>query len=266
MLALLGSARWSRETAREVEQLSFRASVTETHPRRYDRSAIATLPAPVRSYFDFSLTQGQRIIETARIEWEGEFSMRPRRWSSFTAKQHYRVHPPGFVWDARIRMTSILPVLVRDSYIDHMGSLRAAIGGIVRVADEHGAPELAAGELLRYLGEAVWYPTALLPDAGVTWSGIDHCSATATLTDGETSVSMVAHFAPTGEITSITAMRPRDVKGVAVLTPWVAHLGDYAKRDGMNVPISGTVEWVLPSGRLPYWRGRLVDVHYDFAP
>ncbi len=222
------------------------------------------LPAPVRSYFDFALSEGQRMIEAASIQWEGEFAVKPRHWSAFTAKQHYRMHPPGFVWDARIQMTSILPVLVRDTYMDHVGSLRAAIGGVVRVADQHGAPELAAGELLRYLGEAVWYPTALLPSAGVTWSAIDHRSAAATLTDGETSVSMVAHFAPTGEITSITAMRPREVKGVAVLTPWVAYLEEYSARDGMQVPVSGTVEWVLPTGRFPYWRGTLIDVHYDF--
>jgi hypothetical protein len=28
----------------------------------------------------------------------------------------------------------------------------------------------------------------------------------------------------------------------------------------------GAIEWVLPAGPAPYWRGRVVDVHYDFAP
>jgi len=51
----------------------------------------------------------------------------------------------------------------------------------------------------------------------------------------------------------------------AVLTPWVAHLSDYSARSGMLVPSVGDVEWELPTGRLPYWRGRIVNIQYDFA-
>ena len=205
------------------------------------------------------------MVAGACIEWEGEFSMRPRRWSAFTATQHYRVHPPAFVWDARIRMSGVVPVLVRDVYADSEGSLRAAIGGIVKVADQHGTPDIARGELLRYLGEAVWFPTALLPATGVTWTAIDGGSATATLSDGATTVSIDAHFAESGEIESLSAMRPRDIGGRSALTPWVARLHGYSRRHGMMVPGSGEVEWELESGSLPYWRGRIVSAQYDFV-
>jgi len=223
------------------------------------------LPAPVARYFDFALSPGQPMVAGACIEWEGEFSMRPRRWSAFTATQHYRVHPPAFVWDARIRMSGVVPVLVRDVYADSEGSLRAAIGGIVKVADQHGTPDIARGELLRYLGEAVWFPTALLPATGVTWTAIDSGSATATLSDGATTVSIDAHFAESGEIESLSAMRPRDIGGRSALTPWVARLHGYSRRHGMMVPGSGEVEWELESGSLPYWRGRIVSAQYDFV-
>ena len=265
MLAILGGARWRRQTASDVERLSAISPSMPAHTAHYDRWMLAGLPAPVIRYFHFALTPGQRMIERARIDWIGEFSIRPRRWSAFAARQHYRVRPPGFVWDARIRMVPAVPVLVRDAYLDHEGSLRAAIGGIIDVARAHGTPGLAAGELLRYLSEAVWYPTALLPCAGVRWSPIDYCSARATLSDGATTVSIDAHFSPSGEMTSITAMRPREVKGTSVITPWVAHLADYSVRGGMQVPNGGDVEWTLPTGRLPYWRGRIVNVHYDLA-
>ena len=224
MLAGLGSARWKRQTARDVAKLSASPTRTSLKTTRYDHSMIAGLPTPVARYFRLALTQGQPMIERARIDWIGEFSIRPRRWSAFVATQHYRVYPPGFVWDARIRVAPAVPVLVRDAYVDREGSLRAAIGGVVDVANVHGTPEMAAGELLRYLGEAAWYPTALLPCSGVMWNAIDHLSATATLSDGATTVSMVVHFASTGEITNLEAMRSRDVRGTAVLTPWVAHL------------------------------------------
>ncbi|MBK5187764.1 MAG: hypothetical protein JJD97_05925 [Gemmatimonadaceae bacterium] len=264
MLAVLGGARWKRDTAREIRKLATRAPAAP-QPAHYDRAEIDSLPAPVVRYFEFALTQGQPLIEHARIEWKGQFSIRPRRWTPFSATQHYQMRPPGFVWDARIRMTPGVPVLVRDTYIDHEGSLRAAIGGVVKVADHRGTPGIAVGELLRYLGEAVWYPTALLPSAGLAWSAIDDSSATATLSDGATTVSIDAHFGASAEIRSLSAMRPRDVKGESVLTPWVAHVGGYAVRSGMRVPTFGEAAWTLPTGPLPYWRGTLVDVHYSFA-
>jgi hypothetical protein len=265
MLAILGSERWKRQTAQQIERLSSPTSSGCAEVAPYDRSIVTGLAAPVARYFDFALMQGQPAVASACIEWEGTFSMRPRRWSAFTATQHYRVEPPGFVWDARIWMTGILPVLVRDSYAGHEGSLKAAIGGVVSVADARGTADMAQGELLRYLAEAVWFPTALLPTAGVTWTAIDDDSATATLSDGATTVSLDAHFGDSGEIVSISAMRPREVRGTSVLTPWVAHVRDYTRRQGMMVPTSGDVEWQLPSGPLPYWRGRVVSAQYQFG-
>ena len=260
-----GSARWRRQTAQDIERLTAKAPTAEAPAARYDRTMLVGLPTPVVRYFEFALTPGQHMIDGARIDWEGEFSIRPRRWSAFAATQRYRVRPPGFVWDARIRVVPAVSVLVRDAYVDHEGSLRAAVGGMIDLANEHGTPDLAAGELLRYLGEAVWYPTALLPCAGVKWRSLDDHSANATLSDGTTTVSMNVDFAPSREITQLTALRPREVNGTSVLTAWVAHLADYSLRSGMQVPGSGDAEWTLSTGPLPYWRGRLVNVHYDFA-
>jgi hypothetical protein len=265
VLTILGSAKWKRDSARQIARLSPSIGTRPACHSRYDRAEITSLPAPVVRYFDFALIQGQPLVTTARIEWEGTFSLRPRRWSAFTATQHYRVQPPGFVWDARIWMAGLLPVLVRDAYADHEGSLRATIGGVVKVAEEGGTPDIAQGELLRYLAEAVWFPTALLPSAGVTWTARDDDSATATLSDGATTVSLDAHFGETGAIESLSAMRPRVVRGSSILTPWVAHVHNYTRRHGMMMPTTGDVEWQLPTGVLPYFRGRVVSAHYNFA-
>lgn len=35
--------------------------------------------------------------------------------------------------------------------------------------------------------------------------------------------------------------------------------------DGVRIPRAGEVEWILPEGRLPYWRGRVGGVEYDRA-
>ena len=33
--------------------------------------------------------------------------------------------------------------------------------------------------------------------------------------------------------------------------------------DGMRIPLAGEVEWILPEGPQPYWRGEILDIEYD---
>ncbi|WP_425532220.1 DUF6920 family protein [Aromatoleum anaerobium] len=47
-----------------------------------------------------------------------------------------------------------------------VGSGQAQLLSAVTVASDRDKPELNSGSLHRYLAEAVWYPTALLPSAG----------------------------------------------------------------------------------------------------
>ena len=103
-----------------------------------------------------------------------------------------------------------LNAFVHDAYVAGEGALHAEFLGLVTLADMRGTPELAQGELLRYLAEAMWYPTALLPSQGVNWTPIDETSARATLTDRATTVSLDFHFGPDGLIESSNAVaRPR---------------------------------------------------------
>jgi len=104
------------------------------------------------------------------------------------------------------------------------------------------------------------------PSQGVSWERIDGSSARATLTDGDTTVSLVFHFNADGEITSNFAdSRPREVNGELHPTPWAGNYADYAERDGMRIPMRGEVAWHLENQRLPYWRGRVLEATYEYA-
>lgn len=263
----IGTFLWDREMARAVDRL--RAA---TPPRAlaadapFSREELAGLPAPVARFFEFALSPGQARVRRARIEQAGEFRGRAdAAWSPFTAVEYFSVQPPGFLWDADIRMLPLLATRVRDSYLGE-GTTYGKIAGLVPVVDQRGTPEMASGALVRYLAEAVWLPTALLPREGVRWEAIDDSTARASLTDGPTTVSLDVHFGERGEIVRVSTMRYRDVDGTAVLTPWVGYFRDTARIAGMMVPRAGEVEWVLPEGRLPYWRGRIVHSAYEFAP
>jgi hypothetical protein len=49
------------------------------------------------------------------------------------------------------------------------------------------------------------------------------------------------------------------------MTPWVGRFWDHQRVQGMMVTRLGEIAWVLPEGRLPYWRWRVADLTYDFA-
>jgi hypothetical protein len=257
----IGAVVWTAETGRLATRLH-----TRNEPEApYSRDDLAGLPAPVVRYFDFALTPGQLLVRGARLRQTGAMALRPNSWSRFTATEYFGVDPPGFVWDANIHVAPLVSVHVRDGYWAGEGTMTGKLAAIVPVVDEHGTPEMASAELLRYLAEAVLLPTALLPRHGIAWTALDDQSARATVTDAGMTVSCDVSFGERNQIERIRAMRYRDVGGKCVLVPWVGHFGDYRRIDGMMIPMFADVEWVLAGKKVPYWRGRVVEARYEFA-
>ncbi len=265
--ALVGAVRWRLRT-RDV-RAALRAARAPSAPRVFDPLEVESLPGPVRRYFHVALLRGQPVVESARLATEGEFLLDAarRRWAPFTADQLFVARPPGFDWDARIRVAPGIAIFVRDAYREGAGILRAEALGLVTVADQAPSPELARGELLRWLAETPWFPTALLPSQGVRWEAMDEGRARATLVDRGVTAALEFRFGPDGLVSSVFAPdRPRTVGTANVPTPWEGTWTASSARNGMRVPSAGEVAWLLPEGRLAYWRGRVKSVNYAFAP
>jgi hypothetical protein len=187
-------------------------------------------------------------------------------WKPFAATQKFSTLPPGFVWDARIRMAPFMPVYVRDAYVTGRSEMRGRAWGLFAVVDEHGRPELASGQLHRYLAETMWFPTALLPGHGVSWQPIDTQSAVATLQDGTMAVSLRFLFTPDGDVREVFAIdRMRAIDGRYEPTPWVIRCDDHQIHQNIRIPTRCEAEWGLPEGPLLYWRGRVTRVDYHLA-
>ena len=221
---------------------------------------LAGLPSPVERYFRYTLREGQRIITRARISWEGQFNMgRPDKsnWRPFTAVQDFVPGAPGFVWNARIAIMPGVPIFVRDSFVDGRGSMRGAVLGLVPVVGVEGTPTLAAGALQRYLGEAAWLPTVLLPRQGVSWTAIDDTRARATITAGSTTVSLEFRFDAEGRNVSVFAPDRfyDDGKGEPVARPWEARSVRFGEHEGLNLRPR---PW--PNGTCPRARSRTGEV------
>jgi hypothetical protein len=157
---------------------------------------------------------------------------------------------------------------VRDAYVAGQGSMQARLLAFASVMNEHDNLKLNMGALQRYLAEAPWLPTALLPSDSLKWSAIDEQRALAMFTDSGLTVSLDFRFNIAGEITGVfTPGRYREVGGGYELTPWAGyHRGrGYEKHDGMRIPVKGEVEWQPSIGPLPYCKLKIVGVKYEFA-
>ncbi len=214
------------------------------------------------------LPERQPFIRVARLEQVGALrtSIRSSRWSPFTARQIIVPPSPGFAWDARVRILPLLHVRVRDAYVGGNGSGRVSVFSAITLAADSARPELDSGAWHRYLAEAAWYPTALLPGPGLRWSPMSDEKAVATLTDAGLTVSLEFRFNDTGEIAGVyTPGRWGRFEGGYKQAPWEGHFGDYQRRDGILVPSEGEVGWYSMGEWESVWRGRVVDVSYELT-
>ncbi len=261
-----GNQRWQSVTSELRSPLALASQAAD--PRWVDFGELDGLPAPVQRYFRAVLRAGQPMVLGAHIAHSGTFNLAAdgERWKPFGSDQLVATRPPGFDWNARIALLPGVAALAHDAYVGGEGILLVSLLGLVPLVDLRDSGALADGELMRYFAEAAWYPTALLPSQGVRWEEVDQVSARATLSAGARQVSLLFRFSADGLIDSIESRsRDRLVAGKSVPTPWRGRFWNYVKRDGMLVPQDGEVAWLLPAGPLPYWRGRITRIAYQFA-
>jgi hypothetical protein len=260
---MYGNYRWQSDTDRLRTKLTNGRRTIK--PQIYDPKEIEGLPDPVQRFFRTVLQDGQAIVAAVKLSQQGEFNLSETeaKWNPFTATQLVTTQRLGFDWDARIQMVPGVHAFVHDTYMLGEGSLHASLLGLFTVADVCGTPEANQGELLRFFAEATWYPTALLPSQGVRWEAIDDHSARATLTDGDTTASVVFQFNAEGAIATMRAeARYRD-KLTAM--PWGGRFWEYSVRNGMLIPLEGEVGWEYPEGIRLYFKGKITEINYEFA-
>lgn len=260
---IYGGYQWQIDTRKLRARLISERQIIQS--QIYDSREIVGLPEPVQRFFKTVLKDGQAIVAAANLTQIGKFNLSEteEKWNPFTATQLVITQRLGFDWDARIQMAPGLNAFVHDTYLAGEGTLHASLLGLVTLAKMHGTPELAQGELLRFLAEGAWYPTALLPSQGVRWEPINHNSAQATLSDGATTVSLVFSFHPEGTIATMRAeARYRDK---STTMPWSGRFWNYVIRDEMLIPLEGEVGWEHPEGIRLYWQGKVTEISYEFA-
>ncbi|MDA8216504.1 MAG: hypothetical protein M0Z94_02705 [Dehalococcoidales bacterium] len=261
-LVWVGGCLFRRQVAAEIAELKSEAAAAPAKTFHY--ADLEGQPEPVQRYFKYALADGQEVIRYARLTQEGEIRMNPRLpWLRVQAEQHFTTARPGFIWVARASLTPVLWFDGRDMYFRGEGHMLIKLATAVPVVDAQG-PEMNVSALLRFLSEAPWFPTALLPSDYLCWEAIDDRSALAIISDGGTTASGVFEFDAEGRIVKFSSEeRYREVGGRYERAKWSTYGWDYHDLvPGVKIPVQADAEWNLPEGDLPYFRGRVTDIQY----
>jgi len=229
--------------------------------KTYNSRQLAGLPEPVQRYFKYSLKEGQKYISYARIKHAGSFRVNPSLdWMPVSAEEYFSIEKPGYVWYAELKPFKYVWLAARDTYFQGRGNVIAKLYSGVTFANSKGN-ETDQGAMIRWLSEAVWFPTALLPSENIRWEEIDNNSAKAFFTDRGRTVVGVFHFNERGEITTFTADRFMDKS----LEKFEGRCYDYKEFHRIKIPSKIDATWHLKTGDYTYVRFNVMEIEYDKA-
>lgn len=224
------------------------------------------LPSPVQKYFQKVLPPHFPLIKQAICSQEGQArtSLHSKRWMPFTANQLVEPVATSFKWSADIRLIPFIHLKVVDSFQQGFGRSHVGVGPFV--LDAAGdTPQMNLGSMHRYLAEAVWYPTALLPQSGVKWEPVNDQRARASLSYQGQSVELDFIFDEHHLVSGIfTSVRWGKFGKEFKLTPWEGHFREYKKHQGFLIPEYGEVGWYEGSSWEKVWWGRIKDLQFIF--
>jgi hypothetical protein len=224
---------------------------------KYHPNQIQHLPEPVKKYFNYTLKDGQSYISHVRVKHTGTFrSGKDKKWAIIKGEQYATTATPGFVWKGSTLMFTAL-----DSYVDGKGQLSVFLLSLFTMVNAKG-DKYNQGELLRWLGESVLYPTNLLPNDRLQWFPIDDSTARLTFSYRELSLFFVVSFSESG---AITGMETKRYMNEDKLETWIIKLAQYKEMNHVMIPTLLEVKWRLAEGDFSYARFEIAEIQYDIA-
>lgn len=254
---LVGGRAFARLVREDVRALQDRASSEEV--KLVSEEMLVGLPEPVQRYLRYTGVVGKPFVRRAQLRQSGRMLLgRGQPWAPLKAEEWYAAQPPGFVWDATLFVGPLPVVRARDMYRAGEGHMLIKVASAFTVADAKGE-ELDQGEMMRYLNEMMWFPSAFLAD-NVSFEALDATSARVTLTDHGRRVTATLFFDADGRLSEFEGRRYADGE----LETWSVPVTAYGELAGLNLPTRCKAVWKLARGDEDYIEVTVTELHHDF--
>jgi len=246
----ISNANRFKNQVKELFSLSRRIS-----HQAFTVNQLEDLPEPVQRYFRRVLKEGQPIISYVRLTHTGKFKTGlDKKWINIKGEQYYTTDTPGYIWKGTTTYFT-----ARDFYIGERGGLIVTLLSMFNILDKSGS-SFDQGELLRWLAEGVWFPTALLPSERLQWSVVDNSHAKLVFNYKELSLDFLVTFNSGGEIVEMKTQRYLDKDR---LETWICKIHNYEWINNVKIPTQCEVSWRLATGDVPYGDFTITKIEYD---
>jgi hypothetical protein len=149
---------------------------------------------------------------------------------------------------------------VIDQFLNGEGALKVRVG-FIPVGASRG-PELDQGEILRFLTEMIWFPSAFaLPY--LEWKENSSDVVEVTIPFGDQKAKATFHFGADGDLHKITARRYQEVNGDFQLADWDIGGFSYHAFEGIRIPYQADVRWMEEDGPQSYYQFSITDLKYN---
>ncbi len=254
-----GRRAFHRLVDSDVQALAGRASRGKA--RVVTEDMLGGLPEPVQRYLRYTGIVGKPLARTVYLRQQGRVRLAGQRWMPLAAQEWFSVRPPGFVWDATMRVAGLPVGRARDMYQDGQGRMLVKVASLVTVADVEGE-EMDQGSMMRYLSELMWFPSAFLED-NISFQAIDATSARVTLTDRGKTATATLFFDAVGRLTNFVARRYAIAGKSRDLRTWSVPVTSYGEFEGLQLPARVKAVWKLAEGDREDIDVTLTGLRYD---
>lgn len=253
LILLIGKINLSIKFHKQVQELFDQSK--NISDQKFQKSQTDSLPEPVQRYFNHILKEGQPYISYARIKHEGQFKANLEKgWMNIKGEQYATTEKPGFIWKGTTAM-----FVARDMYISDHGRLIVSLFSVYNIADAKGKEKYDIGEILRWLGESILYPTNFLPSSRLQWFPVD--SNTAKLTFNYNGLLLFFNIT-VNEIGEITEMETKRYMGGDNLETWIIKATNYKELNNIIIPTAFDVLWRLDKGDFSYAKFNITEIEY----
>ena len=222
---------------------------------KFSYTQLEELPLSVQNYFKKAIPQNQPYIRCVRLKHVGQFKTAPDKpWKDIIGEQYFITNNPGFLWKGKIG-----PVTAQDMYILDKGKLSVSLFETFTIMKSEGET-VDQGELLRWLGESVWFPTNLLPNEQLKWEPIDSKTAKLIYNHNNLSIYFIVSFNDKGEIIQLETKRYYNGKN---LVTWIGNCSEYKNINGFKIPTVIKATWKLNTSDHTYANFKLTEIAYD---
>jgi hypothetical protein len=224
---------------------------------------IDALPPTVKRYLGFMGVIGRPRAWSFRLGMAGTFRMKPSgAWLRCEAWQYNTRLEIARIFRMRLHIGAVFPVFVRDDYLHGGGHMRGRFLDVVPLAEAQ-VEEIAIGELVTYLNDAILFSPSILLGPEVVWSAVDKRCFDVSIADSGRTVEARVFVDERGAPVDFQTVdrfyqAPADAEKQWVRTPWRTPVEGYELVDGRPFPKRGRAVWHVPEGPFAYADFRMI--------